>query len=53
MTKRRAPSAVDTNAYHAMMPTASPVTVEVASEWAIHAAEEQDEADAKKNSTTA
>ena len=53
MTQRRAPQSVDTNAYHPMMPTASPVTVEVASEWAIHAAEEQDEAEARKNITAA
>jgi MFS family permease len=53
MTQRRAPQAVDTNAYHPMMPTASPVTVEVASEWAIQAAEEQDEAEARKNITAA
>jgi MFS family permease len=53
MTQRRAPQSVDTNAYHPMMPTASPVTMEVASEWAIHAAEEQDEAEARKNITAA
>jgi MFS family permease len=53
MTKRRAPSSVDTNAYHAVMPTASPVTAEVASEWAIQAAEAQEETEAKDSATAA
>ncbi len=39
MTQRRAPSADDTHAYQSMMPTASPVTVEYASEWAVETAE--------------
>jgi MFS family permease len=39
MTQRPAPSSEDTIAYQSMMPTASPVTVEFASEWAIETAE--------------
>lgn len=46
MTQRRAPSAAVTNTYHPTLPTASPVTVEVASEWAIEVAEAQAEAQA-------
>lgn len=41
MTQRPAPSTDDTSAYQSMMPTASPVTVELASEWAIETAEAQ------------
>ena len=52
MTQRPAPSSDDTIAYHGMMPTASPVTVEIASEWAIETAEAeaeaQEDADPKK-----
>ncbi|MCI5110780.1 MAG: MFS transporter [Marivita sp.] len=54
MTQRPAPAAEDTIAYQGMMPTASPVTVEIASEWAIETAEAeaeaQDEAAAKPDS---
>ena len=53
MTQRRAPSAEDTSAYQRVMPTASPVTVEVASEWAIETAEAEAQAaeseDAEQN----
>ncbi len=52
MTQRPAPSSDDTIAYQGMMPTASPVTVEFASEWAIETAEAeaeaQEDADPKK-----
>lgn len=44
MTQRPAPSADETSAYQGMMPTASPVTVEIASEWAIETAEAEAEA---------
>lgn len=44
MTQRPAPSAEETSAYQGMMPTASPVTVEIASEWAIETAEAEAEA---------
>ncbi|MCR9110513.1 MFS transporter [Marivita sp. XM-24bin2] len=44
MTQRPAPSADETSAYQRMMPTASPVTVEIASEWAIETAEAEAEA---------
>ena len=43
MTQRPAPLAVDTTPYAPTMPTASPVTVEVASEWAVETAEAQAE----------
>ena len=52
MTQRPAPATEATSAYQGMMPTASPVTVEYASEWAIETAEAeaeaQDEAEVKK-----
>nr|WP_283255011.1 MFS transporter [Marivita sp. GX14005] len=44
MTQRAAPSVDETNPYHAVLPTASPVSVEVASEWAIETAEAEAEA---------
>jgi len=47
MTQRRAPSSDETSAYQGMMPTASPVTVEFASEWAIETAEAEAEAEAQ------
>ncbi|WP_439119932.1 MFS transporter [Marivita sp.] len=47
MTQRRAPSSDETSAYQGMMPTASPVTVEFASEWAIETAEAEAEAEAE------
>ncbi|MFP7572059.1 MFS transporter [Marivita sp. S2033] len=47
MTQRAAPSVDDTNPYHAVLPTASPVTIEVASEWAIETAEAEAEAEAE------
>lgn len=55
MTQRPAPSSEDTNAYQSMMPTASPVTVEFASEWAIETAEAgaQDGARSPKQAGTA
>lgn len=46
MTQRPAPSVEDTSAYQSMMPTATPVTVEVAQEWAIETAEAEAEAQA-------
>ena len=49
MTQRPAPSAEDTIAYQSMMPTASPVTVEFASEWAIETAEAEAEAQDKSD----
>lgn len=39
MTRRAAPSVDDTNTYMPIMPTASPVAVEAASEWAVELAE--------------
>ncbi len=48
MTQRPAPSSEDTSAYQRMMPTASPVTVEIASEWAIETAEAEAEVLAAK-----
>lgn len=57
MTQRPAPATEATSAYQGMMPTASPVTVEYASEWAIETAEAeaeaQDEAEAKKETGVA
>lgn len=53
MTQRAAPSSDDTIAYQRMMPTASPVTVEIASEWAIETAEAQVEEQAEDQSDTA
>ncbi|WP_300581862.1 MFS transporter [Marivita sp.] len=55
MTQRPAPSSEDTNAYQSMMPTASPVTVEFASEWAIETAEAgaQDAGRTRKQTDTA
>ncbi|MEN8748348.1 MFS transporter [Marivita sp.] len=57
MTQRPAPATEATSAYQGMMPTASPVTVEYASEWAIETAEAeaeaQDEAEAKKEAGVA
>ena len=55
MTQRPAPSSEDTNAYQSMMPTASPVTVEFASEWAIETAEAgaQDAGRTRKQADTA
>ena len=47
MTQRRAPAADETLAYQSMMPTASPVTVEAASEWAIETAEAEADSEAK------
>ncbi|RVT85163.1 MFS transporter [Rhodobacteraceae bacterium CCMM004] len=44
MTQRAAPSADETATYIGIVPTASPVAVEVAQEWAIDHAEEQDAA---------
>ncbi|MEN8659958.1 MAG: MFS transporter, partial [Marivita sp.] len=44
MTQRPAPATEATSAYQGMMPTASPVTVEYASEWAIETAEAEAEA---------
>ncbi len=44
MTQRPAPAVEDTSAYQTMMPTATPVTVEYAQEWAIEAAEAEAEA---------
>ena len=46
MTQRPAPSVEDTSAYQTMMPTSTPVTVEVAQEWAIETAEADAEAEA-------
>ena len=46
MTQRPAPSVEDTSAYQTMMPTSTPVTVEVAQEWAIETAEAEAEAEA-------
>ncbi|WP_299785327.1 MFS transporter [uncultured Marivita sp.] len=56
MTQRPAPTSDETIAYQGMMPTASLVTVELASEWAVEAAEaqaEQDERDEKQSDTAA
>lgn len=57
MTQRPAPATEATSAYQGMMPTASPVTVEYASEWAIETAEAeaeaQDEAEVKKEAGVA
>jgi MFS family permease len=56
MTQRPAPAADETIAYQGMMPTASLVTVELASELAVEAAEaqaEQDERDEKQSDTAA
>ncbi len=47
MTQRPAPATEATSAYQGMMPTASPVTVEYASEWAIETAEAEAEAEAQ------
>ncbi|MFP7675156.1 MFS transporter [Marivita sp. S0852] len=47
MTQRPSPSVEDTSAYQSMMPTVSPVTVEIASEWAIETAEAEAEAEAQ------
>jgi len=49
MTQRRAPSSEDTIAYQSMMPTASPVTVEIASEWAIETAEAEADSQAEED----
>ena len=48
MTQRAAPSVEDTGEYQTVMPSASPVLVEVAQEWAIEQAEEAPEDDAAK-----
>lgn len=53
MTQRPAPTADETIAYQSMMPTASLVTVELASEWAVEAAEAQDEKDERDGDTAA
>ena len=45
MTQRPAPSADDTSAYQTIMPSVSPVSVEMASEWAIETAEAEAEAE--------
>ena len=52
MTQRPAPSSDETSAYQSMMPTASPVTVEFASEWAIETAEAEAEAQDKNTAKT-
>ncbi|MCK0148923.1 MFS transporter [Marivita sp. S6314] len=53
MTQRASPSVEDTSAYQTMMPTASPVTVELASEWAIETAEAEAEAQAAEEESQA
>ena len=45
LTQRPAPSADDTSAYQTIMPSVSPVSVEMASEWAIETAEAEAEAE--------
>ncbi|SHH80322.1 MFS transporter [Marivita hallyeonensis] len=44
MTQRPAPTVDETSAYQTMMPTATPVSMEVAQEWAIETAEAEAEA---------
>ena len=44
MSQRSAPAVEDTGAFVSVLPTASPIAVEVAQEWAIEQAEEAEEA---------